>query len=282
MAGGLPISFLVGMGAMFIRLFCAWRVALKFAAAEPGTRPRSVHTFFDDFDVEVASRIMRVFDAEGVPCDPAALDAAETVLKAGVAMYPNSVYLRIVYSNFLIDVRREWWGLGRRAEQEVQGRCAGARVRNSRRQVLAECRGRSAGCRRQACRKQLPCWACCASLQLLSVAVQQKAQRKRRPLHSPPRTRPSTPPDPQEHQPGLGAAGNCAQAGAQPELPVQHLLEGAGAQAARGRRRQRRAGAAARARWPAGYGSTCRQGGQHMQQAAPRACVLSMNPSCWS
>lgn len=104
MACGLPTAFLVGMGAMFIRLYYAWRAALKFAAAEPGVRPRSVHTFFDDFDVEVASRIMRVFDAEGVPCDPAALDAAETVLRAGVAMYPNSVFLRIAYSNFLIEV----------------------------------------------------------------------------------------------------------------------------------------------------------------------------------
>lgn len=105
MAGGLPVVFFGGMAAMYLRLYCAWRTALKFSRLGPGVKPRSIHTFWDDFDVEVAARIGRIFDAEGNNMDPAALDIAENVLKAGVAMYPNSPYLRIVYSNFLIEVR---------------------------------------------------------------------------------------------------------------------------------------------------------------------------------
>ena len=106
MAGGVPVAFLAGMGGMYWRLHHAWRTALKFANADPAARPRSIHTFFDDFDVEVAARIGRVFDAEGAPADPAALDVTEAVLRAGVAMFPASPYLHIVYSNFLIEVWR--------------------------------------------------------------------------------------------------------------------------------------------------------------------------------
>jgi hypothetical protein len=118
MAGGVPVAFLAGMAAMYARLYCAWRVALKFAHADPAVKPRAIHTFFDDFDVEVAARIGRVFDAEGANDDPAALDVAEGVLRSGVAMWPGSPYLRIVYSNFLIEARlglgmgRGWKGMG--------------------------------------------------------------------------------------------------------------------------------------------------------------------------
>jgi hypothetical protein len=106
MAGGVPVAFLGGMAAMYGRLYYAWRVALKFAHADPAIKPRSIHTFFDDFDVEVAARIGRVFDVEGNNNDPGALDVAEGVLRSGVAMRPDSPYLRIVYSNFLIEVWR--------------------------------------------------------------------------------------------------------------------------------------------------------------------------------
>jgi hypothetical protein len=106
MAGGVPVAFLGGMAVMYARLHYAWRTALKFTNFGPGIKPRSVHTFLDDFDVEVAARIGRVFDEEGGSWDPAALDIAENVLRAGVALFPASTYLRIVYSNFLIEARR--------------------------------------------------------------------------------------------------------------------------------------------------------------------------------
>ena len=99
------MAFFAGMAGMYARLYFAWRSALPFAKLGPGIKPRSLHVFLDDFDVEVAARIGRVFDAEGANSDPAVLDVAENVLKAGVAMFPTSPYLRIVYSNFLIEVR---------------------------------------------------------------------------------------------------------------------------------------------------------------------------------
>lgn len=105
MAGGVPVAFFGGMAAMYARLYYAWRTALPFARLGPGVKPRSIHVFFNDFDVEVAARVGRVFDSEGANFDPSALDVAENVLKAGVAMWPTSPYLRIVYSNFLIEVR---------------------------------------------------------------------------------------------------------------------------------------------------------------------------------
>jgi len=112
MAGGVPIVFLGGMGVMYARLWYAWRIALKFKHVDPAMKPRSIHTFFDDFDVEVAARIGRVFDSEGAYCDPGALDLAENVLRSGVTMYPDSPYLRIVYSNFLIEVGFGAWWVG--------------------------------------------------------------------------------------------------------------------------------------------------------------------------
>jgi hypothetical protein len=104
MAGGVPVAFFGCMAAMYARLYYGWRVAFRFARLGPGVKPRSLHTFFDDFDVEVAARVGRVFDVEGANFDPGALDVAENVLKAGVAMFPASPYLRIVHSNFLIEV----------------------------------------------------------------------------------------------------------------------------------------------------------------------------------
>ena len=104
MAFGVPLAFFGGMAVMYARLHYAWRTALKFTNFGPGVKPRSIHTFLDDFDVEVAARIGRVFEEEGANWDPAALDIADNVLRAGVGLFPASPYLRIVYSNFLIEV----------------------------------------------------------------------------------------------------------------------------------------------------------------------------------
>ncbi|WIA28374.1 hypothetical protein OEZ86_010920 [Tetradesmus obliquus] len=104
MAVGVPVMFIVGAGICWLRLVYAWRTALKFKQLPAGVKPRSIHRFTSEFDVEVASRIGRVWDEDGV-LDAAATEIAENVLKAGVAMKPNSVFLHIVYSNYLIDVR---------------------------------------------------------------------------------------------------------------------------------------------------------------------------------
>lgn len=82
MAGGCPLLFLVGAGICWARLVYTWRSALKFKVLPPGVKPRTIHRFMEDFDVEIASRIGRVWDEEGV-LDPTALDLAENVLRVG-------------------------------------------------------------------------------------------------------------------------------------------------------------------------------------------------------
>ncbi len=83
MAVGVPLACVFGGGVCWVRLVYAWRTALKFRGLEPGIKPRLIHRFLTEFDVEVASRIGRVWDEEGVP-DPTSLDLAEDVLKARV------------------------------------------------------------------------------------------------------------------------------------------------------------------------------------------------------
>eukprot|EP00879_Flechtneria_rotunda_P020397 GHRR01021459.1.p1 GENE.GHRR01021459.1~~GHRR01021459.1.p1 ORF type:complete len:889 (+),score=208.65 GHRR01021459.1:224-2890(+) len=101
---GIPLMFLAGAGICWGRLLYAWKTALKFKVLPPNVKPRLLHRFSSEFDVEVSSRVGRVWDEDGV-LDQTAVELAENVLKAGVAMMPNSVFLHIVYSNFLIEVR---------------------------------------------------------------------------------------------------------------------------------------------------------------------------------
>lgn len=80
MAVGVPLACIFGGGVCWARLMHAWRAALKFRNYMPGVRPRSIHRFLSEFDVEIASRIGRVWDEDGT-LDPTALELAENVLK---------------------------------------------------------------------------------------------------------------------------------------------------------------------------------------------------------
>lgn len=80
MAVGVPVSCLLGAGICWGHLVYAWKAALKFKVLPEGVKPRTIHRFWTEFDVEVASRIGRVWDEEGV-LDQTALDIAENVLK---------------------------------------------------------------------------------------------------------------------------------------------------------------------------------------------------------
>jgi hypothetical protein len=80
MAVGVPVSFLAGGAICWWRLVYAWRAALKFKVLPEGVKPRTIHRFWSEFDVEVASRIGRVWDEEGA-LDETALCVAENVLK---------------------------------------------------------------------------------------------------------------------------------------------------------------------------------------------------------
>lgn len=80
MAVGIPVSFLAGAGICWGHLMYAWKTALKFKVLPDGVKPRTIHRFWSEFDVEVASRIGRVWDEEGV-LDQTALEIAENVIK---------------------------------------------------------------------------------------------------------------------------------------------------------------------------------------------------------
>lgn len=80
MAAGVPVAFLAGGGLCWGHLVYAWKTALKFKVLPEGVKFRNIHRFWTEFDVEIASRIGRVWDAEGV-LDQTALDVAENVLK---------------------------------------------------------------------------------------------------------------------------------------------------------------------------------------------------------
>lgn len=99
MAIGVPISFLAGAGICWAHLVYAWKAALKFKVLPEGVKPRTIHRFWTEFDVEVASRIGRVWDVERV-LDQTALEVAENVLKVrahwtGVASYIPQLQDRI-------------------------------------------------------------------------------------------------------------------------------------------------------------------------------------------
>lgn len=80
MAAGVPVAFLAGAGLCWGHLVYAWKTALKFRVLPEGVKYRNIHRFWTEFDVEIASRIGRVWDAEGV-LDQTALEVAENVLK---------------------------------------------------------------------------------------------------------------------------------------------------------------------------------------------------------
>jgi len=86
---GLGPAFALGCLAAYLRLWYMWAVALRFRAWTPGVKYKSIFKFDSDFDVEVASRVARVWDEDG-GLDPVAIELAETVIKGGLAQFPAS------------------------------------------------------------------------------------------------------------------------------------------------------------------------------------------------
>ncbi|GLI68263.1 hypothetical protein VaNZ11_012618, partial [Volvox africanus] len=105
---GLPVVFF-GAGLLgAIRLYYFFRVALKFQIMQqqPNMYSKRVYRFSDDKEVEVCSRIARVWDEDG-NLDQQCLDLAEVILRAGIQQFPKSPYLHIVYANLLIECRQQ-------------------------------------------------------------------------------------------------------------------------------------------------------------------------------
>ncbi|KAG2426213.1 hypothetical protein HXX76_013194 [Chlamydomonas incerta] len=105
------------MGIGLVPLFVAgsllswWRrawftsAALKaFRTTDPDkVKPQDIFGFYDPRDVEIAARSCRVW-ADRYQLDKAAVTRAQELIKAGVARFPGSSYVNLVYANFLLDV----------------------------------------------------------------------------------------------------------------------------------------------------------------------------------
>ncbi|GAB4816720.1 hypothetical protein N2152v2_003766 [Parachlorella kessleri] len=91
-------------GMVYLRVRHAHKVALMYRMAlKPGCEP-VIHKFVDELEVEVVARCGRIRDKWG-DLMPIWVDTAEAVYKAGLAQFPNSAYLNIAYSSFLIHQR---------------------------------------------------------------------------------------------------------------------------------------------------------------------------------
>lgn len=103
--GMLPAFLLCGLGA-FGRLTYFFRVGLRFRLLKPDQKSRLLYKFSSDTDVEVISRVLRVWDEDKVP-DPLALDLGEVILKSGIQQFPEAPFVRIAYANFLIECKQQ-------------------------------------------------------------------------------------------------------------------------------------------------------------------------------
>ncbi|KAG2422329.1 hypothetical protein HXX76_016114 [Chlamydomonas incerta] len=108
MSYALPFVFFGSGLAAALRLYYFFRVALKFQILQqqPNLYSKRVHRFSDDKDVEIASRVARVWDEDG-NTDPQLLDLAEVIIRAGIQQFPKSPYLHIVYANLLIECKQQ-------------------------------------------------------------------------------------------------------------------------------------------------------------------------------
>ncbi|GAX73194.1 hypothetical protein CEUSTIGMA_g647.t1 [Chlamydomonas eustigma] len=103
--GMLPMFFLGGLAA-FLRLSYFFKIGLRFRNLDPNQKSKKLYKFSSDTDVEVISRVLRVWDDDHIP-DPDALALGETIIKAGIEQFPKSPYVRIVRANVLITCRQQ-------------------------------------------------------------------------------------------------------------------------------------------------------------------------------
>ncbi len=129
----------IGLGPLFVAgSLLSWgrrawftAAALKaFKTTDPEkVKPQDIFGFYDPRDVEIAARSCRVW-ADRYQLDKAAVTRAQELIKAGVARFPGSAYVNLVYANFLL-VGGHWHGVGHRwrgapaqaGSWRVTGRC---------------------------------------------------------------------------------------------------------------------------------------------------------------
>ncbi|KAG2426220.1 hypothetical protein HXX76_013200 [Chlamydomonas incerta] len=102
---GLVPLFVVGSLLSWWRRAWFTSAALKaFRSTDPEkVKPQDIFGFYDPRDVEIAARSCRVW-ADRYQLDKVAVTRAQELIKAGVARFPGSSYVNLVYANFLLDV----------------------------------------------------------------------------------------------------------------------------------------------------------------------------------
>ncbi|EFJ51253.1 hypothetical protein VOLCADRAFT_87875 [Volvox carteri f. nagariensis] len=105
MAVGLGPLFLLGALATFLRtkLFTAAVVKAFKNADYEAVKPQDVYHFAHPRDVEVAARCARVW-TDLYTLEKTAMHRAEEIIKAGVALFPDSAFVAAVYANFMLDM----------------------------------------------------------------------------------------------------------------------------------------------------------------------------------
>ncbi|KAI7846027.1 hypothetical protein COHA_000564 [Chlorella ohadii] len=106
---GILPCIAIAWALLYYRYRWAHRVALRYRASLQ-TKQKLVHKFFDELEVEasgVVARCGRITDQWGEPVQES-IDTAELVLQAGLEQFPESPYLHILYSSFLIEARKQY------------------------------------------------------------------------------------------------------------------------------------------------------------------------------
>ncbi|GFR46156.1 hypothetical protein Agub_g7683, partial [Astrephomene gubernaculifera] len=97
------------------------RPARKFVGLPPGAKLRKIHRFESVHEVERLARVMRRFDIDGV-VDETSAALGETIIKAGMQVFPNSPFLLILYANFMLEVHKD--GPAARTQLQLAGKQA--------------------------------------------------------------------------------------------------------------------------------------------------------------
>ncbi|KAG2486663.1 hypothetical protein HYH03_014719 [Edaphochlamys debaryana] len=95
-------------GALLAAAYNWWamRPAEKFRGLTQAVKLSSIYKFDSVDTVERLSRVMRVFDIDGV-VDPDAASHGEIIIKAGLQVFPGKPHLLILYSNFVLEVKKD-------------------------------------------------------------------------------------------------------------------------------------------------------------------------------
>ncbi|KXZ55417.1 hypothetical protein GPECTOR_3g69 [Gonium pectorale] len=105
MLAGLAPAFGVGALLSWLSIRRMTRKALNYLATrKPDVPLEDVCRNLDDpRDIEIASRCCRVWRDE-YNLEPEAVNRANDLIKAGLAMFPSSAYMVLLHANFMIDV----------------------------------------------------------------------------------------------------------------------------------------------------------------------------------